>query len=74
MTTTREMPSTLYHEAKAWGLVMDHHESDLYLLANPGSRALVAKHGVKAETFRGTDGRMWLDIPFAYAPFWEAKP
>ncbi len=52
------------------------HESDLYVLDTPNSRGvidtIILNGGtVPFTTFTGTDGRAWLDIPFAFAPFWE---
>ena len=65
---------SIYLDAVAAGIPVDHHESDLYMLATPESRALVAKHGLWATPFKShVDGKAWLDVPFAYDPFWEAR-
>jgi hypothetical protein len=64
---------SLYQDLKAAGVPTDHHESDLYALDTPIARALVEKHGwrgVSAFTSQ-IGGKQWLDMPFAYDPFWE---
>jgi len=63
-----------YDLLKDAGIPLDSHESDLYVLANPGSRAILARCGASFTAFRSErDGRIWLDIPFAYKPWWDAK-
>ena len=71
--TARPQFVNVYQQAKAAGIEMDSHESDLYLLASPESLALLKASGYDFTTFKGTDGRMWYEVPFAYYPFWEAK-
>lgn len=66
----------LYEQAKAAGIPTDHHESDLYLPATDRVRDLLAGYEWRAsvKTFRSRiDGQLWYDVPFAYAPFWDAK-
>jgi hypothetical protein len=67
---------SLYTEAKELGLEIDHHESDLYLRVCPRAKALLTETYPEAKytIFRGTDGNNWYEIPFAFDPFWEAKP
>jgi len=74
------MNATLYDRAKAAGLEMDHHESDLYLKDTPEARRVVAEH--QAASGRDEfvtyftseiDGARWMDIAFKYEPFWAAK-
>ncbi len=74
-TPTQHTPGpTVYERLTAAGVPTDNHESDLYALATPVSRAIVAESGRSAATFRSAvDGKLWLDIPFAYDPFWESK-
>jgi hypothetical protein len=74
---------SLYKDAKAAGLEIDSHESDLYLKDTPEARALLAEHGKKGRrtyevdgwnvsTFTSQiDGARWLDIPFDYEPWYE---
>ena len=55
------------------GIQVEHHESDLYIPLTEQTRDLVKKHGKKAEAFQNlVEGGTWLDIPFAYCPFWAA--
>ena len=69
-----DLSSTLYDAAVALGIPIDSHESDLYLLATKEAWALVHLHGVSASSFVSQlDGRVWLDIPFAYLPWWRAR-
>ena len=74
---------SLYQQLKALGLKegrgadcgIDHHESDLYVLSTPETRAFVKASGLAHSSFRNNiDGRTWIDVPFAYDPFWARKP
>ena len=63
-----------YAELLAIGAELDNHESDLYAKASPEVLAVVKDTGWNFTTFRSQiDGKLWLDIPFAYLPFWERK-
>lgn len=65
---------TIYQSACLAGLQMDCHESDLYLRATPEAQRLVKECGAAATTFTSaTDCQQWLDVPFAYDPFWEKR-
>jgi len=68
-----DLMATLYRDALAAGLMVDHHESDLYIIDTPAARALCRKHNHKCKPFKGSDGGRWLDVPFAYDPFWESR-
>jgi hypothetical protein len=71
-----QQADTLYDAAVAAGIPIDHHESDLYLVAGPVADALVAQYDApfhNARRFRGTDGRLWWDVPFGYMPWWRAR-
>ena len=75
---------SLYADCLALALRIDNHESDLYIEDTPSARKLVAFHGYavkpfvskrpgpSAEPFK-TGGESWLDVPFAYLPFWSGK-
>jgi hypothetical protein len=64
----------LYARAKAEGLEMDSHESDLYLRATPRALALVSAEKRSFERFTDQrSGQPRIDVPFAYLPFWEAR-
>jgi hypothetical protein len=64
----------LYQFLVAVGATLDHHESDLYVLDTPEARAIVEASGAVFTSFvSATDGKNWLDVPFAYEPFWTAR-
>jgi len=69
------MYATLYERAKAAGLEMDNHESDLYLKDTPEARRIVAEYRAESGTdcfityFR-SNGAQWMDIAFMFDPFW----
>lgn len=65
---------SLYKELVAAGVPIDHHESDLYVRDTSVARSILARHGKKGTAFTSQiDGKRWLDVPFAYEPFWEKK-
>jgi hypothetical protein len=69
---------SIYQEVKAAGGYISNHESDLYIEVNETNRAILAKypiHAHNARIFRNevTGAQCW-DVPFAYEPFWQAKP
>ena len=68
---------SLYAEAVAAGISVDHHESDLYLPWTAEVREMLKTHGksgVSAVPFRSEiDGTMWVDVPFSYDPWWLAR-
>jgi len=64
----------LYEAAKAKGVEIDHHKSDLYIPVNDTTRALVKEYDCTGNvtTFvSNVDGKFWYNIPFAYQPFWD---
>jgi hypothetical protein len=66
--------ASLYKDLVRAGIPTDHHESDLYVLDTPAARETVKKYGYKFQTFTSNiDGKRWLDVSFAYEPFWEKK-
>ena len=70
---------SIYTEMQQAGIQTDYHESDLYVIDCPESRAILANHALKLDHwnvkqfFCEISGEAWLDIPFAYVPFWEGK-
>jgi hypothetical protein len=68
---------SLYGAVLEAGIPHDHHETDLYLPATRGARALLAcfpLNDKNAEPFTSAvDGSPWLDVPFAYLPAWRAR-
>jgi len=71
---------TIYQRATAAGIPMDHHESDLYLQDTPEARRILAEWRDESGRdefvtyFRDQEtGEQWMDIPFAYDPFWGGE-
>ena len=65
---------SLYDKAEEYGCTLDSHESDLYLLATPLAYQLVRESGRSWSTFVSqVDGKVWIDVPFAYLPWWRAR-
>jgi hypothetical protein len=53
---------------------IDHHESDLYVLDTPIARLVIRQFGLNSIGFTDSiDKKRWIDVPFAYEPFWEKK-
>ena len=66
--------SNPYKALLAADVPMDSHESDLYVLATAQALSIVKASAWTFTYFRSAiDGRQWLDIPFAYEPFWERR-
>ena len=69
---------SIYEELKAAGVEIDHHESDLFVPVNAITIPIVDRFDpdrATVTTFNSRiDGKLWYDIPFQYAPFWERKP
>lgn len=69
--------NTLFDAIKSEGIPHDSHESDLYLPDTPQVRSILDKFPLQksnATRFRNeVQGGTWIDVPFAYQPFWEAK-
>jgi len=56
------------------GIQVDSHESDLYVKDTPEARKILKNFNLKSKPFRSQiDKEMWLDVPFAYTPFWQKK-
>lgn len=67
---------SLYTDLCDAGCVLDSHESDLYVQDTPMARKILARYpDVRPEPFMSqTEPRgPWLDIPFAFDPFWERR-
>lgn len=64
---------SLYQALKDAGCLLDHHESDLYVLATKVAFDIINKHESYSmnKFFKSTDSRMWFEIPFAYEPYWQ---
>ncbi len=73
-------PATLYYSIVATGISHDSHGSDLYIPDTPEARAILARFPLEcgnATSFINQAaphaGQRWLDVPFAYLPFWQGK-
>tara|TARA_Y100000310_G_C20258755_1_gene612635 strand:- start:390 stop:614 length:225 start_codon:yes stop_codon:yes gene_type:complete len=70
----------IYDEIKATGAEIDCHESDLYARATPEVMAIIDRRKKAGEIVNASrftseiDGTGWVDIAFAYRPFWDRKP
>lgn len=65
-------PGSLYEKIKALKIPFDSHRSDLYFLATPESRKIVKESGRHPYPFISPrDGKVWIEVPFAYDPFWR---
>jgi len=76
MTTRTHMKDSPYRALKAAGLAIEHHESDLYVRATAEAQRIVKKSGWGHKTFwsnRPPVGELWLDVPFAYDPWWKKR-
>lgn len=67
---------TLYEHLVAAGCEIDSHYSDLYVKATPHALAIIEQFGGKPPHGRTSflhqvAGERWIDIPFAYKPFWD---
>ena len=67
------MPSP-YQALRASGAPLDSHESDLYVKDTPEVRKIIAANpqSWSFSRFRHqVTKEMWLDLPFAFDPWWE---
>jgi hypothetical protein len=71
---------SLYEALKAAGIQTGSHESDLYFPASPEALAILNRYPLKkGNATRFTNqaapnvGERWVDVPFAYDPFWNKK-
>jgi len=74
------MSATLYQLIKAAGIACAAHESDLYIPDNEATRAILSGFPLQQKNAsRFTNeaephkGERWIDVPFAYDPFWHAR-
>lgn len=66
---------SLYSDLKAAGCKLDSHESDLYVKASPEACRIVraAKSNVWSHFRSQIDEELWIEVPFAFAPWWEKR-
>jgi hypothetical protein len=64
----------VYQQLKDAGCALDNHESDLYVEATPTALEIVKASGRSFTRFTSqVDGKQWLDVPFAYRPWWDKR-
>ena len=70
---------SLYERLNEAGFETDSWQSDLYVLKTPQALAAIeafeAEGGItnRSEFVSDKDGRRWIELPFAYSPWWDAK-
>ena len=65
---------TIYQALKRAGVPLDNHESDLYAKDTETSRLIMAQYEHSFSGFLNQqDGQRWLDIPFAFDPWWDRR-
>jgi hypothetical protein len=55
---------------------IDNHASDLYFVQSKQSMRILDQYPAakkSANRFHGTDNQQWIEVPFAYDPWWEAR-
>lgn len=65
---------TIYQQMVEAGAEIDSHKSDLYVKSTPKTREIIRGYEYlnSVTTFTSQiDGQLWMDIPFAFDPFWE---
>jgi hypothetical protein len=61
------------------GIETDHHESDLYVDDTPEALQIINQYQQEVNNyvgitrFKDNGGKSWLEVPFAYSPFWANK-
>ena len=68
--------ATIYQRLVDAGCKVEGHESDLYVRWDATAERVLRDHTprVRFEIFRSpVDRLVWADIPFAFAPYWDAK-
>ena len=69
----------LYQRLKEAGCELDSWQSDLHVKSTPEAREVIAQFEAEGgitnkEGFTSQiDGARWIDLPFAYQPWWDAK-
>lgn len=71
------MTATLYGDLTAAGIPVENHESDLYFPATATSLDILNRHPLQESNARQftsqIDGKLWMDVPFAFLPWWEKR-
>jgi hypothetical protein len=64
----------IYEDMVKAGVEIGHHESDLYVEDSEAARAVLKDYPFRSNCKRfccNITGEIWIDIPFAYEPFWD---
>lgn len=64
---------SLYLDILGSGIEFDRHESDLYVRDTKAAREIIAEHGAQFSTLNDANGDPWLEVPFAFDPFWNSR-
>ena len=67
---------SIYAQMLEAGIEIGNHASDLYVPDNEVTRKIIAGYEFKSNctTFRNQiNGETWVDIPFAYDPWWKSR-
>jgi hypothetical protein len=68
---------SIYTDLKEAGVRIESHASDLYCPDTPLTRHIIERNGRKIDGWnvkRFLSGKdVWLDVAFAYEPYWESK-
>lgn len=64
--------ASIYEVLRDAGCTLDSHESDLYVLATEEARRLTEGQPSRS-FFTDSEGKQWVEIPFAFDPWWEGR-
>jgi hypothetical protein len=71
------MTATLYGDLLAAGVPLAYHESNLYFPCTAQTRAILHNFPESEKSARRFNddktGDCWLDVPFAFLPWWERR-
>lgn len=71
-----KVPTSLYEEIVAAGIRFDHHASDLYIPDTERTREILGRYPGEWQNAQAficqKSGEPWIDVPFAYTPYWDA--
>jgi hypothetical protein len=72
-----EISTPLFEAVLRDGIPYASHATDLYLPDSPQVRTLLGNYPTSQKNARRfvnqVEGGIWIDVPFAYLPAWEAK-
>lgn len=65
---------SLYTDLVDAGVKTSNWQSDLYCERTLDAIQIIKRHGLKATVFKNqVEGGFWLEVPFQFDPFWEAR-